>query len=68
MKCNQLRYCEEYTEYTRTLRRINARGNTNTEEYIEIWGNLLKKVHQKASELLQQNMIKNEKIEIKKIL
>jgi len=41
----QLRESEEYTEYLSTLRRINARGNTDTESYLNIWGSLLKKVH-----------------------
>jgi len=50
----QLRESEEYSEYLTTLRRNNARGKTDTEKYIQIWGNLLNKVHKKVEEVTKE--------------
>lgn len=50
----KLRESEEYIEYLTTLRRINARGNTNTEHYIKTWGSLLRRVHEKVELLIKE--------------
>ena len=50
-----LRQSQEYCEYLSTLRRINARGNTDTEHYIQTWASVLKNVNQKVQSLKPEN-------------